>query len=184
VNSLGRSLVAGLFDPVVLGLRARRHEEIEGSLEDFLGVVGEINPAIPARSSQSAGGIVEALEGIAEGESFCIGHGDMIHFIRIGVVLDLVIFHTRTEAIDVFQIRFDVGFPLAFEPGGTRVLQTNGWFCRETRWAIVLGLFQLVSGRIGCNSHVVLLVEVIGAGSRRCHLTTDLYIMPQLRHMP
>ena len=122
MNSLGRSLVAGLFDPVVLGLRARRHEEIEGSLEDFLGIVGEINPAIPARSSQSAGGVIEALERITESESFCIGHGDLIHFIRIGVVLDLIIFHTCADTIDVFQIRLDIGFPLSLEPGGTRVL--------------------------------------------------------------
>jgi hypothetical protein len=103
--------------------------------------VGEINPAIPARSSQSTGGIVEALEGIAECNRFSIRHGDLIHFIRIGIVLDLVIFHTRAEAIDVFQIRLHVGFPLTFKPGCARVLETNGWFCRETCWAIVLGLF-------------------------------------------
>jgi hypothetical protein len=76
----------------------------------------EINPAIPSGSSESTRRIVEALVGDTEREILGICHGHLIHFIGVRVVLDLVVFHTGSEAVDILEIRLNIGLPLTLGP--------------------------------------------------------------------
>jgi hypothetical protein len=76
-----------LLDPVILGLGARGHEEIKGSLKDSLGIVGEINPAIPASCSQSEWRVRETLVGEAHRHIICIDQRNLIYFIVLRIIL-------------------------------------------------------------------------------------------------
>jgi hypothetical protein len=67
MNTIGDFLIACLIRPGVLALGPRGDEEVKGGLKGFLRVVGEINPAIPTRGSESTGGVVETLIGEPHG---------------------------------------------------------------------------------------------------------------------
>ena len=67
MNTIGDFLIACLIRPSVLALGPRGDEEVKGCLKGLLGVVREINPAIPARRPQSTGGVIEALIGEPHG---------------------------------------------------------------------------------------------------------------------
>ena len=55
----------------------------------------------------------------------------LVHLVRLRVIKRRVALHTTTEPINPFQIGFHVGFPLAFGPAITAVLETNGGVYRE-----------------------------------------------------
>lgn len=112
-------LITGLLSPSVLTLSPGWDKEVKGCFKDFLGVVGEINEAIPSSRPQSTGGVVEALVGEAHGKILGIDQGALIYFVRLGIILNIVILNTSPEAVNILQIGLHIRLPLAFRPRGT-----------------------------------------------------------------
>jgi len=78
--------------------------------------VREINEPIPASGPQSAGRIIEALVGETHREIGSIFQRCIAYFIGLRIVLDGIILHTRTETIQILQIRFHISLPESLGP--------------------------------------------------------------------
>jgi hypothetical protein len=91
---------------------------IKRGLKVELRIMGEGFPAVPARGTEGAGGVHEALEEL--GSRFVWGRlkREVIHGIRFRIVEALVAAHTAAETVDTLEVGLHVRAPLAGHPGG------------------------------------------------------------------
>lgn len=108
----------------------------------------------------------------------------LVELIGLGVVVDALIVarrlstHTCAQVIDTAQIRLYIRAPLLGRPGITVLLNANCRVYWENIGAVMRRGLEVITGRVGCDAHVIDLVEIIpfracerllSAITGRCH---------------
>ena len=117
--------------------------------------------AIPSSGSESAGGIIEAIEN--EREGFIRGgtEGRSVHLVRLRIVEIVVTFHTRAETIYAFQVGFDIRAPAPLGPRVPALLYAGRGIDGETCRAIRLRRIYIVPECITRDTGIINLVKIV-----------------------